>query len=225
MMTGSSGGGGGGNRLTYAANTEIGVEFPGRQKRLESLLNQARVKDYRVGPEWFAVMETYEEDGWNTLRKEGLEEAGLREVLRDWARWKYGLEKVRTTEEAWGAFEKICDEADGGREYLPTSVAGEAVALLVPKLRVESLIRRAEGVLRSLGSVDWGYMKWRFGGEVYYGVSEREGGVNVGGEGSFSFTGSGNRRIPASTFAVAQALRAKWEAGEGREAMRDRLAP
>ncbi len=118
-----SGSGGGGGRYSYRAHTVIQAHFPRRDKRLEALLDHARLADYEVGADWFEAIETYGQDGPIALRTAPDREPGMAGVLDAWARWRYGLDEVTDPDAAWRAFERICREADGERRYSTISVA------------------------------------------------------------------------------------------------------
>ncbi len=225
LAGGSSGSGGGGGRLTYRAISHFDVTFPQRRKRLEALLNKARLADYRVGPEWFEAIETYDEDGWIALRKVADDEPEMMEVLDAWANWRYALDKVTDTESAWKTFERICREADQQRQYLTPSVAGRAVELLVPKLPRERLLDRADTLIRETGS--FGYFKWHMNGRLQFGYSQRPGGGVYLGAGSVSSSFSGGKigssQLPISGYPVAHAV---WMLYEIKPAVvRERTAP
>jgi len=222
-LAGSNRGSGGG-RFTYRANSHFAVTFPQRQKRLEALLNKARLADYRVGPEWLEAIETYNEDGWIALRKVTDDEPEMMEVLDAWANWRYGLDKVTDEESAWKTFERICREADQQRQYLTPSVAGRAVELLVPKLPRQRLLDMAGTLIRE---TDWfGFFKWQMNGRLQFGYSQRPGGVYLGGDsGSGSFAGGrgGSRHLPMTGYPVAHAV---WMLYEIQPAVvRERIVP
>jgi hypothetical protein len=128
------GGGGGGGKYTYSAERHFEVVFAHRQERMEKLLDKARLSDYRVGAEWFEAMETFGQDGPITVRKAMDKEPDMINVLDDWVRWRYELDKVTDTESAWQTFERICAEADTLQSYSTASVAGRAVELLVSRV-------------------------------------------------------------------------------------------
>ena len=192
LAGGGSGSGGGGSRLTYRANSHFDVIFPERRKRLDALLNKARLADYRVGPGWFRAIETYDEDGWIALRNAAGREPGMMNVLDAWAIWRYGLDKVADADTAWQVFERICREADEQRQYLTPSVAGRAVELLTPRLPQDRLLDRAIDLIRNTGS--FGYFKWQMNGRLQFGYSLRPGGVHLAGAVS---SGSSGGRIGA----------------------------
>ena len=202
---GCSGGFGGG--LVSEANSSFDVILPQRQKRIDALLNQARLADYRVTPEWFKAMETYNEDGWIAVRQAVDTETRMMEVLDSWATWRYGLDKVTDADSAWRVFEQICDEANAREQYLTPSIAGRAVELLVPKLPQDRLLAEAIDLISNTGSI--GYFTWRMNDRLQFGYSQRPGGIHLGGSGgSGSFAGgwSEGQPFPFSGFPVAHAV-------------------
>ena len=134
---GGRGGGGGGGGYRYHAHTHFNVVFPARQARLESLLNQARLKDYRVDSAWFEAIETYGADGWLALRKAADAEPEMMQVLDQWAIWKHDLSKAVDADSAWSALERIRNEAEDRQMYITADPMGRAVELLIKALKDE----------------------------------------------------------------------------------------
>jgi len=208
VAKGGSGSGGGGGRLTYRAHSHVDVMFPQRQKRLDTLLDKARLADYRVGSEWFEVIETYDEDGWIALREAADTEPRMMDVLDAWATWRYGLDTVNDAPTAWRVFEQICREAEEQGQYLTPSVAGRAVELLVPQLPQKQLLDRAVKLIRN---ASWfSYFAWQMNGRLQFGYSRRPGGVWLGGAGTggsaFSGGRGGARQFPINGYPVAHAV-------------------
>ena len=205
---GGSGSGGAGGGLIRRANSHFGVTFPQRQKRLDTLLDKARLADYRVGPEWFETIETYNEDGWIALREAGDHEPGMMEVLDAWATWRYDLDKVTSAETAWEVFQRICREAREQGQYLTPSVAGRAVELLMGKLPTDRLLDRATRLIRNSGS--FGLFKWRMNGRLQFGYRIGQGRLRLGGDGSIfsGFSGGkiGAPQLPMDAYTVAHAV-------------------
>ncbi len=213
LAGGGHGSSGGGGRL----NSHFDVIFPERRKRLDALLDKARLAGYRVGPEWFQAIETYNEDGWIALRKAADDEPRMMDVLDAWARWRYGLDKVTDAGMAWQTFERICAQADVHRQYLTSSVAGRAVELLVPKLPQGRLLDKAIDLIRGTGS--FGYFNWEMNGRLQFGYSQRPGGVHLGSSGTvfggFSGGRAGAPQFPMSGFPVAHAVWMLYESQPG----------
>ena len=208
-LAGGSGGSGshssGAIRESY---NDFEVVFPERQKRLDVLLDKARIAGYRVTPEWFQAAETYDEDGWLAIRKAAGKEPRMMSVLDDWATWRYGLDRVTDEGTAWSAFQRIREEAEMQQQYLTPSVAGRAVELLAPKLPREKLADEAVRLIRGAGTFD--YLKWRTGDRLQFGYSRKPGGVHLDSTGAVSqfFVGgpTGARRLPAGAYPVAHAV-------------------
>lgn len=208
LWEGNSSSGSGGSAVTRRAYSVLGVVFPERQKRLDALLDKARLAGYDVTPEWFQTIETYDEDGWIALRRAVPDEPEMMAVLDAWATWRYGLDKVTDADSAWRAFEGICEEADAKKQYLTPSVAGRAVELLVSKLPEDRLLDRAVRLIRSAGLFH--YLTWRMNGRLQFGYVAEGRAVSLGGDGGISsraFGGKiGSRPFPASGFPVAHAV-------------------
>jgi len=137
--------------------TMLSVTFPGRQSRLEGLLDKCRLEAYGASPEWFRALETYGEQGETALRRAAgkwtrrdgtAAEPEFGAVLDAWAVRRYGLNEVTDAESAWSAFVRVCTEAEARGEYYPASVAGRAVTLLAPRLDAEQFVNRALGWIR-----------------------------------------------------------------------------
>jgi len=208
LAGGGSSFGGGGSHLTYRGYSHFDVIFPQRRKRLDSLLDKARLADYRVGAEWFKAIETYDEDGWIALRTAADGEPRMMEVLDAWATWRYELDEVTDAESAWRTFTRIREEAETRRQYLSPSVAGRAVELLAGKLPRGRLVDEATGMIRNAGS--YGYFNWTMNGRRHFGYSRRPGGVHLGRMGSSLSRYSGGRaggpKLPMSRSTVAHAV-------------------
>lgn len=100
-------GSGSGNH--YESLTSLEFIFPARTLRLQALLNQARLVDYKVTPAWLEALETYDADAFLALRRlaqtnetwdlkgrtmvDGWRpaEPEFLDVLKAWAAWRYGL--------------------------------------------------------------------------------------------------------------------------------------
>jgi hypothetical protein len=209
LHAGGGGGGGTGGSGWYSANSDLDVFFPERQNRLDALLNKARLANYRVGPEWFAALETYNEDAWLALDKAAQKEPQMAKVLDDWAAWRYQLDKAVDVESAWEIFQRICVEAETERQYVTASVAGRAVELLTPKLTRDRLVEKAVEIIRDTGPI--AYFQVNIDDRLQFGASERPGGVSLG-QGRYGYASSGGRfgarRFPIGGFPVAHAI---WE--------------
>jgi hypothetical protein len=192
--TGNGHGWGGGSGAGWQINGRFDVVFLQRQKRLESLLNMARVAQYHVGPEWFQAAETYEGDVWIALERAAAEEPQMANVRDAWATWRYRLDEVSDADSAWTAFHRICDEADSQQQYGTDSVAGRAVELLAPKLSPERLIDVAVPLIRDTSNFSYSY--WQSSGRLQFGYQGQPGVVSAGDKAQF----------PARGFPVAHAV-------------------
>ena len=194
----------GGDGLTYTGATLFAVIFPQRRARLEALLDQARLADYRVRAEWFKAIQTYDEDGWIALRTAADNEPAMMNVLDDWARWRYRLEQVKDADSAWAVFERIRAEAEDRQQYFTASLAGRALELIVPRLDPHRLVCLAERRIRAVGSYSWS--AGRMNGRFQFGCTRRPEGFS-GPSGGYS--GTGYRRgegIRLSDYPIAHAV-------------------
>ena len=163
LAGGGSGSGGGGGRLTYRAESHFSVIFPERQKRLDALLDKARLADYKVDGEWLKSLETFGLDGWEALQSAAKGESGFRDVLAAWATWRCQLDKAVDAPSAWLALQAICDRADAAGKYSTDSIDGQAVEMLVPKLPAERLVDLAEKMIRQTGGMQYPSYSWGAG--------------------------------------------------------------
>ncbi|MCY2926504.1 MAG: hypothetical protein NT031_13890, partial [Planctomycetota bacterium] len=204
---GSGSGSSGGGRGPVRMHSTFDVILPERQRRLDTLLTKARLADYRVGPDWFRAIETYDNDGWIAVRQAGDTEPAMMGLLDEWVRWHYGLDKPLDAEAAWAALERIGDEVDRRGEYLTSSLAGRAVELLTPMLPRERLVDRAVELIRCSGSVS--LVKWEMNGRLQFGFKERPGG-SIGSGGGYSMHSGGgwwgSAAFPGDGFPIAHAV-------------------
>ncbi|MHC4665597.1 MAG: hypothetical protein ACYS9T_06520 [Planctomycetota bacterium] len=201
--TGGGGSGGGGGGYIHRLHSNFDVLFPDRGRRLARLLDKARLNDYRINEEWFRAAQTYKDDGWLAIRKAMDDEPQMLQVLDDWARWRYVLDKVTDSESAWKVFERICRESDEDQYYVTTSIAGRAVELLVPKLDPERLVDRAVRAIDSSRLYGWYF--WHMNDRLQFGMSYSPRGMPPGTGGSGRWGGGRGGRLPISAYAVAHA--------------------
>ncbi|MHC4098227.1 MAG: HEAT repeat domain-containing protein [Planctomycetota bacterium] len=217
---GTGGGTSGYRRGDYSVS--LNVDFPSRRKiikekqdRFETLLQKARLRDYRVESAWFKAMATYGEKGWMKLRKLSLKEREFSGVVDKWVEWKYGFTKDINQEKAKEVFQRICDEVDRDRLFRTSSPASLAIEMIYEKLDLESLVDRYESALCT-------YKKMTAG---------RSGSNVLGGLFVFNETRhSGTDVAPASTAAIAHVLRlydAKFDAEdyESTNIIEERITP
>ncbi len=202
---GAAKGGAGGGGSPEHTQSKFQVIFRERQKRLDTLLNMARLANYRVGPEWFQAAETYNGDAWTALGKAAKNEPPMAEVRDAWAIWRYGLDKATNAESAWTAFQIICDEADAKQQYSTDSVTGRAVELLVPKLPQQRLVDKAMPLIRGTGPSTWS--RWRNNGRLQFSCQPPEADyVDISWFVGFRVPSPEASRFPASGFPVAHAV-------------------
>ncbi len=195
---------------------DFSVTFPKRQERLSKLLTMARLADYRVGPDWFEALETYQADGWIALYRAGEQDARMMEVLDAWATSRCKLDKAVDAESAWAAFQRICDDADTRGEYFTASATGRAVELLVPKLPPTRLVDAAVHWIRAyksdynLNCTTWA---WPPRGRLQFGHTDRRGRVDLlnGTSRPFRWNSTsgwdyGKKPLSPRAFAVAHAV-------------------
>ena len=158
----------GGGRITYSGHCDLQAHFPLREKRIEKLLDIARLAKYEVDHTWFEAMESYGDGGWQAVRKAAyfdwlsttkqyyashlepiLSETGMLRVMDEWASWHYELNKVKDKNDAWRTFQKICKEADTQSFYSNDSLTSRAVELLLPKINKEQFVKWALGKVKS----------------------------------------------------------------------------
>jgi hypothetical protein len=198
------------------------VEFPQRQDRLDHLLDQARLADYEVVPEWFQTMETYGDDSWIALRDaaEAEAEPQFSAVFDAWATWRYSLDSVVDAQSAWEAFERIQAEVDADGSYVTPSMVSRAVELIAPELNPERLVAQAEELFaRERGHC---YAVW--GLQV-----ARQTGASRPSEGSDRWSFS-DQELPARGYVVAHAVwlldqRLDAEAPDAPNIVEERIVP
>ena len=193
---GGTGGCSGLGQFIYNAQCELDFFFPERQKRLETLLNKARIASYQVDAEWFKTIDTYDDDGWKALSKAIDKEPEMAKLMDGWAVWRYKLDKITDEESAWQVFLGICNEADAKCQYSTASPAGRAVELLVPKLPQDRLIDKAVKIIR--GSYALAYTYQTENGRLQFGYNACN-----GTRSGYSF---GAKMFPFSGFPVAHAV-------------------
>jgi hypothetical protein len=188
---GSNSGGGGGGQYQQGYEQSWSVVFPEHEKALAKVVEEVRRMGYTVTPQWIGQVESFGQEGLNAVYRAAEKNAKMWTVLDDWARIRYGLDKVSNSTEAWAVFQGIIKEADRTMEYSTASIAGRAVDLLVPKLDPEQLAREAVRLIEGTYnySVSHGYL----GGQFYFATTVHQ-----------QFDG-GLRNLPG-VLAVAQAV-------------------
>lgn len=137
-----------GHGLYNSVETSIGVMFPERDRRIEALLDQLRLADYRPSAEWIDAFNSYGLDGWEALNKAAATEPRMNEAIDAWADARYGARQAADADSAWRVLDKIRRDADQANEYSTSSVAGRAVELVASKLDSERLANTALQLFR-----------------------------------------------------------------------------
>ncbi|MEX1016069.1 MAG: hypothetical protein WDZ31_04920 [Phycisphaeraceae bacterium] len=207
---GSSSGSGSGTSSGPHASSSFDVIFPERQRRLDALLNQARLADYQPTAAWFEAMQSYDEDGWLAVRRAAEDEPAMLTVLDAWARWRYDLDAVRNAASAWAVFERIGDEAQQAQQYISASVAGHALEQLTPYLDPARLAERAELIIERTGS--YRGFTFRMNGRDHLGTSRRPHPPYLGVRTSSYYIGIGaGNELPVRDHVLAHAV---WQVDE-----------
>lgn len=193
-------GGGGGRYERRRASVRFGFIFPERQKRIEKLLDIARLHDYTPQPQWFEAMETYRSDGWVSVREAMDSEPEMSKLLDAWAAWRYGLDEITDAKSAWHKFEQICEQAERRQCYMTSDIAGRAVELLVPRLDQKRLIRRALEFIRSTRLYSWHH--WQMNDRLQFGMSYSRDSTRFFG----AWAGDRGGQLPPGGYAVAHAV-------------------
>jgi len=101
------------------------VFFPLREKRIESLLKIARLRNYEVDHAWFDAMDSFGDEGLEAVKKAAFfdwlsttkpyyathiepapSEPGMLKVMDKWVSCRYELEKVKNEQRCMGSFPK-----------------------------------------------------------------------------------------------------------------------
>ncbi len=199
----TGGGGGDGGGYIYHVRSGIRARFPDREKRIETLLDKARLADYKPDTAWFDTADTFGEDVVIALRKAVPKEPQMEDMLALWAQHRYKLlEQLNNETSAWQAFEAICNEADREGIYSTSSIAGKAVELLAPQLPPKALADKAIKLIRSTRYYPWAL--WTLAGKKHFGgrtKSAKPLRLTTGYEGY----GGGGNQLPISAYAVTHA--------------------
>jgi len=157
-----------------------------------SLWTEAILANYKVGPEWFGAMESLREDMFEHVHTAAKREQGFNQVLDDWARWKYQLDKVGNTDSALGIFKRFCDQFDSERGFDTLDIRARAIKLTCDKLDVNELMDRYASALQT-------------GRSFYSTYGAPDAVLSVHDPGSTMHNGAGD--LPASLSAIWYALR------------------
>lgn len=116
---------------------------------LDRLLDQARVRDYRIESpdEWLAAMHSFGEGGWRQALRTAESEPLLNDLLVELLQRDIGLAAETSHDGAWAIFERLEREATEARDYQSESWIGRSLELLLPHLDPERLARYAANVV------------------------------------------------------------------------------
>ena len=202
---GGNSGGSGGRYDKRNATVTFQVIFPERQKRIEKLLDIARLYDYSPETDWFETMETYGSDGWMVVQKVMDEEPEMSKLLDAWTSWKYDLDKVTDSKSAWNTFLRIYNEAEMCQKYFTSDIAGRAVELLVPKLDQQKLIYNVKRIILSTNRYIW--YQWEINERLQFGINNAS---NIAYTGANQITsvarGDGGKKLSPGDFVFAHAI-------------------
>ena len=135
------------------ANIPISVMTEEWHRDTTTLLEKARLMDYRVDAEWISAADTYFHFIRNTLIAAIPKEPQFQQVLTDWAKSRYHLDQVTDADSAWSAFESIQAQVDQEGSYQTNSITGDAVEYLVERLDSDRVIAIAKAKLKRLSTI------------------------------------------------------------------------
>lgn len=138
------------------------------------LLERARLLDYHVDTDWIAAADTYFDFVRTAILNAIPGEPELEQVLTGWARSRYQLDQATDANSAWKVFETIRDEANRMNAYNTSSIAGNAVELLLDKLDVNRVITAAAARLSRFSVSNTRNYAWGWGsllGKPYFTTS------------------------------------------------------
>ena len=136
-----------------SANVPISVMTEEWHRDTTTLLEKARLTDYRVDAEWISAADTYFHFVRNALIAAIPKEPQFQQVLTDWAKSRYSLNQVTDAHSAWSAFESIQAQVDQEGSYQTNSITGDAVEYLVERLDSDRVISIATEKLKRLSTV------------------------------------------------------------------------
>lgn len=217
--TGGYSGAGGGDE--YSMTYYMGVTFPDRIKRIDTLLDQVRLADYRPSAEWLRAFESLGDDGLLAMRNAAADEPRMMEAFDAWVDQRYGA--VKDSESAWHVLEQIRREAESQKTYSSVSPAGREVERLAPRLDPHRLASICCALIRNYGSVN--VTSWNVNGRPEFGYAE--GGLNLGARVATSNMGLSSGHggtLPIGDLPVVHATAILFREGKMSPAERDRIA-
>ena len=141
---------------------------------LKTFLMKAQLSDFHVDDDWFNAAETYGEIVHSVIQNAMTTEDGYQQVLNDWARFRYRLDRVGDADSAWQTFEQIERQADDQGRYITDSIEGDAVEWLTDHLDASRLIATASQRLKDLlrtGSITYGWSWHTRNGKQHFATS------------------------------------------------------
>jgi peroxiredoxin len=135
-----------GEKLKAAVLEALGSEpeVPEQAVTGDNLFEMARSSNYKVGPEWFRAAESTDNRLYMGVERHA--EAGgeprFNEILDDWVRWKYDLDKVVDMDSAMALFETFCAQFDQQQQFHSQDPRARAIKLICDKLNTSELIER-----------------------------------------------------------------------------------
>ncbi len=130
-----------------------------------TLLEKARLADYRVDTDWISAADTYFRFVRNALIAAIPKEPPFRHVLTDWAKSRYHLDQVTDVESAWRALQAIQAQVDKDGAYQTNSITGDAVEYLIERLDSDRVIAIAKTKLKRLSTISAGGFGYGWGSE------------------------------------------------------------
>ena len=206
-FTGNGGGGSSGGGLVHVSYSIHDARLPLREKRLSELLNQVRVRDYRVDEPWAKALDTFGDDGWVAVRKLAQSEPAMMHVFDTLAKREWKLPQQLDEAVASAEFDRLCAEADNRRWYRTDDLTGRAVELLSEQLPLNALAERARKSIVDTTYLQ--YASWSFDGQPAFGTFQQGAVTQIpgaGGQTTSMGTGRAGPTFPPSAFALAHAL-------------------
>lgn len=132
-------------RLEY--NVSLQAKFPSvvpvrdtAERRLDHLIEKARLSDYKVEAAWFVTMATHGRNAWRKLRSLATEEKALDQLADEWVEWKYGISNDVEQNKAREVFRRICNDVKNGAAYESGTAEALAVEMIFHHLDLEQLV-------------------------------------------------------------------------------------
>jgi hypothetical protein len=189
---------------------DYGAAFPEIDTRIEKLLNKARLNDYKIDAAWIAALDSYGEPAWKLIKHLARREPALTSLCRQRITLGFGLDRIKTPEQAWGFLEGVMAEADRTGRFDTATSTGQAVVLVTPLLPPERLAREA---CRLIPQIDDLVVGWKeIEGQVEFAMPtfNRQGHFTTVNPSYGRITGGFNRdsrRQPTRALVLAQAIR------------------